>query len=133
MYYYWIPIAVLLLVALFSDSNTWSPFQSDQAKEICEHMTKTERRAAIKRGTLWGLLIGIVPGTTGLILGIAVFRSAIVGVIVCLLILPLIALVLYKKWLPKVVRSQQNFLASTEWARSQDIKAEDIHLYKWSQ
>ena len=133
MYYYWIPIAILLLVALFSDSNTWSLFQSDQAKEICEHMTKTERRASIKRGALWGFLIGIVPGTTGLLLGIAVFRLAIVGVIVCLLILPLIALVLYKKWLPKVVRSQQNFLASTEWARSQDIKAENIHLYKWSQ
>lgn len=132
MYYYWIPIAILLLVAIFSDTNTWSPFQSDQVSEICANMTKTERRAAVKRGALWGILIGIVPGMTALILGIVVFRSAMVTVTVCFLIFPLIALVLYKKWLPNVVRSQQNFLASTEWARSQGIKADDIQLYKWN-
>ena len=132
MYYYWIPIAILLLVAIFSDTNTWSPSQSDQVNEICANMTKTERRAAVKRGALWGILIGIVPGMTALILGIVVFRSAIVTVTVCFLIFPLIALVLYKKWLPNVVRSQQNFFASTEWARSQGIKADDIQLYKWN-
>jgi hypothetical protein len=132
MYYYWIPIIILLLVALFSDTNTGSPFQSDRVREICAHMTKTERRAAVKRGALWGLLMGVVPGMAALILGVVVFRSALVVVTGCFLILPLIALVLYKKWLPDVVRSQQTFLASTEWARSQGIKAEDIHLYKWS-
>ena len=131
MYYYWIPIALLVLVAILSDTNTWSPFQSDQVKQICAHMTKTERRAAVKRGALWGLLIGIVPGMIGLILGVVVFRSAMIVVTVCYLIFPLIALVLCK--LPNVVKSQQNFLASTEWARSQGIKAEDIHLYNWQQ
>jgi len=132
MYYYWIPIVILLLVALFSDTNTWSPFQSDQVREICAHMTKSERRVAVKRGALWGLLMGIVPGMTALILGVVVFRSAIVVIVVCFLILPLIALVLCKKWYPHVVRSQQNFLASTEWARSQGFKAEDIQVYKWN-
>jgi hypothetical protein len=131
MYYYWIPIAILFLVAIFSDTNTWSPFQSDQVKEICKHMTKAERQKAVKRGALWGILIGIVPGMTALILGIVVFRSAMVFVTACFLIFPLFALVLYKKWLPNVVRSQQNFLASTEWAKSQDLKAEDIQLYNW--
>jgi len=132
MYYYWIPIIILLLVTLFSDTNTWSPFQSDQVKEICAHMTKTERRAAVRRGALWGLLMGIVPGMAALILGVVVFRSALVVVTVCFLILPLIALVLCKKWYPNVVRSQQHFLASTEWARGQGFKAEDIQLYKWN-
>ncbi len=131
MYYYWIPIAILFLVAILSNTNTWSPFQSDQVKEICQHMTKAERRKAVKRGALWGILIGIVPGMTALILGIVVFRSAMVVVTVCFLIFPLFALVLYKKWLPNVVRSQQNFLASTEWAKSQGLKAEDIRLYNW--
>ena len=131
MYYYWIAIAILFLVAIFSDTNTWSPFQSDQVKEICSHMTKAERRAAVKRGALWGILIGVVPGVTALILGVVVFQSAIVVVTVCFLIFPFIALVLYKKWSPNVVKSQQNFLASTEWAKSQGIKADDIQLYKW--
>lgn len=131
MYHYWIPIAILFLVAIGSDTNTWSPFQSDQVKEICTHMTKTERRTAVKRGALWGILIGIVPGMTALILGVVVFRSALVVVTVCFLIFPLIALVLYKKWLSNVLKSQQNFLASTQWAQSQGLKAEDIHLYNW--
>lgn len=131
MYYYWIPIAILFLVAIFGDTNTWSPFQSDQVKEICAHMTKTERRAAVKRGALWGILIGIVPGMIALILGLVVFRSAMVVVTVCFLIFPLIALVLCKRWLPNVVKSQQNFLASTEWAKRQGLKAEDIQLYNW--
>lgn len=130
MYYYWIPVAILFLAALFSDTNTWSPFQSDQVKAICAHMTKTERRAAIRRGAWWGLLVGMVPGMIALVLGVVVFRSALVVVTVCFLVLPLIALVLYRKWLPSVVRSQQAFLASTEWARSQGIKPEDIRLYK---
>lgn len=131
MYYHWIPIAILFLVALLGDTNIWSPFQSDQVREICTHMTRTERRAAIKKGAVCGLLIAIVPGMIGLILGVVVFRSALVVVTVCFLIFPLIALVLWKKWLPYIVRSQQCFLASTEWAKSQGIKAEDIQLYKW--
>jgi ABC-type branched-subunit amino acid transport system permease subunit len=129
MYYYWIPVAILFLAAIFSDTSTWSPFQSDQVKQICAHMTKTERRAAVRRAALWGLLMGIVPGMIGLILGVVVFRSALIVVTVCYLIFPLIALVLCRS--PNVVKSQQNFLASTEWARSQGIKAEDIHLYSW--
>jgi hypothetical protein len=130
MDYYWILIAICLLVAIFSDTNAWCPFGSDQVKAICTHMTAAEHRAAIKRGALWGLLIGAVPGMIGLALGV-VLRSALVAVTVCFLVLPWVALVLYTTWLPRVVRSQQKFLASTEWARSQGIKAEDVHLYKW--
>lgn len=133
MYYYWIPIAILFLIVIFSDTNTWSPFQSNQVKEICKHMTKAEHRKAIKRGALWGVLIGIVPGMAALIIGIVFFQSITAVVIVCFLIFPLFALVLYKKWLPNVVRSQQNFLASTEWAKSQGLKAEDIQLYNWQE
>jgi hypothetical protein len=131
MYYYWIAIAILLLVALLSDTNTWSPLQSDQVKEICAHMTKAERRAAVKRGALWGVLIGVVPAGVALVLGILVFRSAVAVVIVCLLTLPAIAVLLHRKWFPRAARSQQNFLASTQWAKSRGIKAEDIRLYKW--
>ena len=128
--YYWILVVFLLLVAIFSSRNASSPFASDQVKAICTHMTKAEYRAAIKRDALWGLLIGIVPGIVGLVLGAVAFRSLLVGVTISFLAFPAIALVLYRKWLPIVTKSQQSFLASTEWARSQGIKAEDIHLYK---
>ena len=67
MFYYWIFIAILFLIAIFSNTNTWSSFQSEQVKEICTHMTKAERKVAIKRGALWCILIGIVPGMIALI------------------------------------------------------------------
>lgn len=131
MYYYWIPIAILLLVALFNDSNTWSPLQSDQVKEICLHMTRAERRAAFRRGAVCGLLIGVVPGMVGLILGVVVFRSPLVAVTGCFFAFFFVALVLHRKWAPSVIKSQQDFFASTEWARSQGIRAEDVRLYRW--
>jgi len=131
VYYYWIPIVLFLLVAIFSDTNTWSPLQSDQVRQIRAHMIQTERRAAMRRAALWGLLMGMVPGMIALILGVVVFRSPMVVVTVCFLLFPMIALVLHRNWLPSVVKSQQRFLASTEWARSQGIKAEDISLYNW--
>jgi hypothetical protein len=131
MYYYWIPIAILLLVAILSDTSTWSPFQSNQVNEICQHMTKAERRAAIMRGAKWGALIGIVPGMAGLILGVLFFKSATVAVTGCALIVPVVAIALRKKWLSSVIESQQQFFASTEWAKSQGIKAEEIKVYSW--
>jgi len=131
MIYYWIFIIILLVVAILTDTNAWSPLQSEQVKDICSHMTRGERRAAISRGALWGLLIGIIPGSIGLICGPIIFKSALIGVTVCALITPFIAFVLWKKWLPRVHRSQRTFFASTEWARSQGIKADDIRLFYW--
>jgi hypothetical protein len=131
MYYYWIPIAVFLIIAAFGGGNTWSPFQSQQVREISFHMTKAERRAVIKRGGLCGLLIGIIPGAIGLIVGPLIFSSALLGVMFSALLFPLAALVLWKKWFPYCSRSQQSFLASTEWARSQGMKADNIRLFTW--
>jgi ABC-type branched-subunit amino acid transport system permease subunit len=131
MGYYWISIAVLFLVAIFSDTTSWSPFASEQVKAVCAHMTPAERYTAMKRGALAGLVIGLVPGMIGLLLGVVIFRSALAVVAICLLLLPVIALVFHRKWWPKVVKWQQDFLASTEWAQSQGIKAENIRLYHW--
>jgi hypothetical protein len=131
MYYYWIPVAILLLAAVFSDACTWSPFRSEQVREICAHMTKTERRVAVRRSAMWGVTIGVIPGLTALVLGAVVFRSAVFAVAVCFLVLPIAALVLSGTWLPALVASQKRFLASTEWAGRQGIQANDIQLYKW--
>jgi hypothetical protein len=133
MYYYWIAAVVFLIIAVFGGTSTWSPLQSQQVKEICSHMTKAERTAAIKRGGLWGLLIGIVPGAMGLILGPLVLGSALLGVILCALLFPLAAFVLWKWWSPYCHRPQQSFLASTEWAKSQGIRADDIRLFNWQE
>ena len=133
MHYYWIPAVVLLMIALLGGASTWSPFQSQQVKEICSHMTKAERIAVLKRGGLCGLLIGIIPGAIGLVLGPLVVGSALLGVILCALLFPLVALLLWTKWLPYCSRSQQSLLASTEWASGQGMKADDIRLYNWQE
>ena len=131
MTYYYLFIIVLLVIAVLSKTNTWSPFQSDQVKEICSHMTKRERRTAMKRSALWGLLIGIIPGAIGLILGPLILNSTLMGVMLCALIFPLIAFVLWKVWFPRCNRSQQAFCASTEWARSQGMEAKDIQVFSF--
>lgn len=131
MDWYWILPVISLLAATFSSSGTWAPFQSEQVKEICAHMTRDERRATAWRGAACGLLIALVFGMTAVLLGVVIWRSALVVVTVWLLIFPLAALVSRKMWWPKVVRSHQRFLASTEWAQSQGIKPEEIQLYSW--
>lgn len=131
MYYYWIPFVILFLVAILSDANLWSPFQSEQVKNICMHMTIAERRAAIKRSALFGLFIAFVPGVFGPVLGIIIFNSALLGLILSLILFPMVVCLLWKKCRPYYGNSQKAFLASTEWAKSQGINAEDIHLYNW--
>ena len=87
----------------------------------------------MRRGGLWGLLIGIIPGAIGLALGPLLVRSALLGVMLCALLFPLVALVLWRKWIPRCSKSQQAFLASTEWAKSQGMKADDIRLFNWQE
>jgi len=131
MDWYWILPVILLLAAASRSSGTWSPFQSEQVKEICAHMTRDERRATAWRGAACGLLIALVFGMTVVLLGMVIWRSALVVVALWLLIFPLAVLLSRKKWWPQVVRSHQRFLASTEWAQSQGIKPEEIRLYTW--
>lgn len=129
MYYYLLPIVICFIVAVFGGGYTESPFASRQVKEISANMTKVERKAAIKRGFWGGLLISIIFGAIGLILGLIIFKSALMGVTLCFLLLPLIAFVLWKKWFPCLYKAQQSFFASTEWAKSQGIEANDIKLF----
>lgn len=93
-------------------------------------MTKAERAAAMNRAMFTGLLLGIVPGAIGLIFGAVILRSALLGVMLCLALIPLVAFALRKRWYAYVKKSQQSFLASTEFAKSQGIEAEDIQLLK---
>ena len=87
----------------------------------------------MKRGGLRGLVIGLIPGAMGLILGPLILSSALLGVTLCALLFPLAAFVLWKSWSPYCHRSQQSFFASTEWAKSQGITANDIRLFKWQE
>jgi len=137
--YFWIfcfPVALLFVAGIFDDTSTWSPFQSEQVKAICAHMTRVERRAAVNRALRWGALLGGLFGIAAF-LGMVVFGSTVAFLASLCFVFPLVflvqALALRKKWWPGVLQSPQDFLASTEWAQSQGIEAGDIRLYRWQE
>ena len=101
-----------------ADMRTWAPFQPPLVREICAHMTAAEQRDATKRGLLFGFwnamtcfgpfcCVMFIPGPTGWILGVA-----------CLVV----GLSFYPLWR----RMQHEFLCSTEWARQQAIKPDQL-------
>ena len=112
------------------DWTTWSPFQSASVKQICDHMTDSERFTAMRRGGLYGawvagtfavpvgVLVALgwlhVLANTGAIIGIA---TAITLILVHICCLPI--------WL----RAQRRFLTSTQWAREQGLRPADLHLF----
>jgi hypothetical protein len=130
-YYYLIPQAIIIFVVI----SRGIPDQSDQAREISKHLTKAEHRAAIKSGVLWGSLICFVVSllnfTYAFIFAPIFFGAHKETRFIASLVVPLICVVLFMKWCPHVItKSQQRYLASTEWAKSQGIKADDIQVFK---
>lgn len=135
----WMPFIIFFIIAavgsLTATTNN-SPFKTEQAREIWQNMTQSEQKAANRKswrfGALVGAILGIVPGVIGLTVGAALLGSALKGMIVSgLLVPPIIVLIIWKIYLPHMAESWRLFFASTEWARSHDIKPEDIRLYKW--
>ena len=103
---------------------TWSPFQSETAKEICAHMTRDEKIAGMIRSGLLGLWVAAAfAAPQCIILLPAVFgikRSALaISIAVILLIISLISI-------PIIRKSNKNFLCSTKWAKSKGYTVDKI-------
>jgi hypothetical protein len=125
--YYLIPIAILFIVLIISKGSGVSPLASGQVREICEHMTSAERMVLVRMGALFGLGIALVLAGIGCVLGVFVFDSILMGMTVSPLIAPVVGLLIRKR----IFRWQRDFLASTVWAKSQEINADSIHLFRW--
>ena len=111
------------------DWNLWSPFQSDSVKQICDHMTDSERFTAMRRGGQYGVW---VLGTFAIPVGAVVFAlgglqsPALVGSIIAIAIaLILVHICCIPAWL----RAQRRFLCSTQWAREQGLRPTDLRLF----
>ena len=128
--FFLLPLPLWILLLCTSDS-TWSPFQSDQVKDICSHMTAKERRRAVGRGAVFGLILaglfGVI-GFFGMLISKWLFDSFLTGAII---ILPL-ALILMgiSFWKLKLLidLSQKAFLASTQWSEEQGLTSDKIVL-----
>jgi predicted Ser/Thr protein kinase len=103
-----------------ADWRTWSPFQSRQVRDICDHMTEAERREWTLRGALfgiWNAATFFVPW------GIALFVPKPLNWIFAPIVL-LVGLAFYPLWR----RITREFLASTIWARQQGIAPESLPM-----
>ena len=103
---------------------TWSPFQSETAKEICAHMTRDEKIAGMIRSGLLGLWVAAaLAAPQCIILLPAVFgikRSSLaISIAVILLIIFMISI-------PIIRKSNKNFLCSTKWAKSRGYTVDKI-------
>jgi len=130
-------IFLLPLVFLFLGStsdSTWAPFQSDQVKEICSHMTAKERRRAAGRGAVCGLILGGffgVIGLFGMLIGKWLFDSFLTGVIIILPLALILIGISFWKLKPLIDQSHKDFLASTQWSQEQGLTSDTIVLRRY--
>jgi hypothetical protein len=113
--------------------STWSPFQSPEVREICEHLTPAEHAKLIadarQRGTDLGRWIAFpFAVTVGLL-----FWSWQVG----LVLLPLFIIYFAISGFPRIQtmrRRSMGLLCETEWARSRGYTPERLRLmsFPWS-
>jgi hypothetical protein len=106
------------------DIATWSPFQSDQVREICEHMTPAEKRRAAHHGAVYGVWVSVTVAMPVSIIALRAESGSawLIGgglVLLHLAVLPL--------WQRRV----REFLCSTSWAVQQRIRSRDLKLFGW--
>ena len=107
------------------DWQTWSPFQSAVVKQICDHMTDSERFTAMRRGAQYGVW---VAGTFALPFSAVVFAvfghhsPTIIGIAMALILVHICCI-------PAWLRAQRHFLCSTQWAREHGLRPEELHLF----
>lgn len=105
------------------DLTTWSPFQSAQVREICAHLTHTERAGLRSQGAAYGVWVfATVIAPLGLARSVdttAAWLFAMcfwVGHVACI---PL--------WHTRARR----LLCSTWWAREQGVTPESLRLFEF--
>lgn len=118
---------VAVLMYLFSllirnKPEGWGPFQSDDVREISQHLTDEEKYAAKKSGGLSGLFFILAFGIIFLLWrASALSWSLMIFLIVLVMVILEIVLSHYqKKW-----------LCSTEWAKMQGYTPDTIRLWNY--
>jgi ABC-type nitrate/sulfonate/bicarbonate transport system permease component len=135
-FYAFTPIILLILASILSVFGTkrgwyWSPSNSDQVNEICEHMTTQEKWKTILRSGSVGLALA---GFFGIPLVLGLFTSRLLSdlnvfrLLVALLVPPIFMGLTIWKLRHRIVHNQKAFFASTQWAQEQGLTAADIVL-----
>ncbi len=131
MHYLFVLLPFWILLMCTSSDSTWAPFQSDQVKDICSHMTAKGRRRAVERGAVLGLILagflGVI-GFFGMLIGKWLFDSFLTGVIIILLLALILMGISFWKLKPLTEQSHKDFFASTQWSKEQGLTSDKIVL-----
>ncbi len=128
MNYLWFLLPIILLVLC---NSTWAPFQSDQVREICSHMTASERIRAVSRGAVYGLILGGLfggAGLLGMLIGKWLFDSYLVGVVIIQPLALILMGISFWKVKPLAEQSEKEFLASMQWSKENELTPDSIVL-----
>ena len=119
-------IFILLIVLLTKKSDLRkSPFQSEQVKEITEHMTDSEATGVLLRSGLIGLFFALLFGPINCLAFFFHTKHAPLLMLQLNLASLTVVVLFIRPWMDKQAKA---FLASTEWAKRQGIQPEEIQL-----
>jgi len=131
LFFLYLPLLPFWILLLCTSDSTWYPFQSDQVKEICSHMTAEERRRTGGRGAVFGFILAGFFGVIwflGMLIGKWLFDSFLTGVIIILLLALILMGISFWKLKPLIDQSWKDFLASTQWSEEQGLTSDKIVL-----
>jgi len=106
-----------------SRSDTWSPFQSGEVKDICAHMSDLELRKAEKRAGSYGLWCAF---TFAFPLAFIITKPSPVAFVIGSIPIPI-----HIGYIPLWFRSQRRFLCQTEWARQKGFAPGNLKLFSF--
>lgn len=108
--------------------KTWSPFQSDNVRQICAHMTAAEISAANRRGLIYGLWVAVSVALPlqYIFIGFATAHFNPILATVCGLLV-----VAHIAGIPIWQRRQRQFLCSTIWASERSIQPDSLKLFSF--
>jgi hypothetical protein len=104
--------------------NSWYPFRSQEAKEICAHLTAVEKRRASAVGAIYGVGISVIFQSP-MYLATAGFLSVTwmwitMGVLISVTLF--VSFIYMPRW-------SRRFLCNTEWARANGYNPDELALY----
>ena len=101
--------------------STWSPFQSQEVREICEHMTGAERDEVARRGRHYGFW---VAATFAGPLALAITSRSL-----ALMVIAIVLVTIHIACIPAWQRKQKGFLCSTTWAQERGFTPDRLKLF----
>jgi hypothetical protein len=103
------------------DWQTWSPFQSEDVRQIVAHLTSEEKEALLKRSRSYGRWVAITFAMP--IAAAVVLREPV------LIVLAAIVVSIHLACIPWWQQSVRHFLCDTNWAREQGLDPTQLKLF----